>query len=94
MFATCFFDQSIVKKQDLLNTKIDHRFARDFKAGRYRSMKASTCFAKVCLILRRTTVASEEDAFFRFRTADLLALRTLPFIAAMITQSSSEDNER
>jgi hypothetical protein len=24
----------------------------------------------------------------------LLALRSLPFIAAMITQSSSEDNER
>ena len=55
-------------------------------------MKASTCAAKVCFTLRRMTVVSEEEPFFCLRTADLLALRTLPFMGAMIPQSPCEHN--
>ena len=57
-------------------------------------MKASTCSAKVCFTLRRMTAVSEEEPFFGFGTADLLALRTLLFIDAMIPQSPGEDNAR
>ena len=57
-------------------------------------MKASTCSAKVCFTLRRMTAVSEEEPFFCFRTADLLALRTLLFMDAMIPQSPGEDNAR
>jgi hypothetical protein len=92
MLSAGLFDQSIVKKQDLLGTEVDHRFARVSNAGRYRSMKASTCAAKVCFTLRRMTVVSEEEPFFCLRTADLLALRTLPFMGAMIPQSPCEHN--
>ena len=57
-------------------------------------MKASTCSAKVCFTLRRMTAVSEGEPFFCLRTADLLALRTLLFMDAMIPQSPCEDNAR
>ena len=57
-------------------------------------MKASTCAAKVCFTLRRMTAVSEEEPFFCLLTADLLALRTLLFMDAMIPQSPCEDNAR
>ena len=40
------------------------------------------------------TAVSEEEPFFCLRTADLLALRTLLFMDAMIPQSTCEDNAR
>src|SRR4029077_15673230 len=94
MFSAGLFNQSIVKKQDLLGTEVDHRFARVSKAGRYRSMKASTCVAKACFTLRRMTADSEEEPFFCLRIADLLTLRMLPFIGAMIPQPPCEHNAR
>jgi hypothetical protein len=42
MLSAGLFDQSIVKKQSLLGTEVDHRFARISRAGRYRLIKAST----------------------------------------------------
>jgi hypothetical protein len=44
--------------------------------------------------LRRMAADSEEEPFFCLRTADLLALRTLLFMDAMIPQSPCEDNAR
>ena len=46
VFATGFFDHTIMDEENLFSCEIDHCLASDSRAGRYRSMNSASWSAK------------------------------------------------